>query len=214
MIDLIHPPVRNILRVSASARTERSRSRELTDLATGLLRTAHPRARIVERDLAEGVEQLDAAWVAANLTSADERDLAQRERLALSDRLIGELEAADIVVIGTPIYNFALPAALKAWIDLVVRSKRTFRYGPDGPEGLLVGKRALVAMVSGGTAIGSDVDFASGHLDHILRFMGITEIAWLHADQLFRGDTEANVAAARERMHALVPVGDGANITA
>ena len=101
-------------------------------------------------------------------------------RLALSDQLIRELQDADTIVIGAPIYNFGAPASLKAWMDLVARPGVTFRYTPDGPEGLLTGKKAIVTVASGGVPVGSDIDFLSSHLKFFLGFIGITDVE-IHA---------------------------------
>jgi FMN-dependent NADH-azoreductase len=133
---------------------------------------------------------------------AEARDAGARATLDLSDRLIAELKAADTIVIGMPIYNFGMPASLKAWIDLVARSGVTFRYGEDGPVGLLEGKRAVVAVASGGTRVGSDIDFATGHLRHVLGFMGITDVELVAADALMAG-SEEKVEMAQDRIEAL-----------
>ncbi|WMS44534.1 NAD(P)H-dependent oxidoreductase [Acuticoccus sp. MNP-M23] len=123
---------------------------------------------IVLRDLAEQIPQVDAAWIAANTSPETERTDQHRQSLALSDALFGELEAADLIVIGLPVYNFGVPASLKAWIDQVCRAQRTFRYTPDGPKGLLEGKRAIVVYAARGTAMGSSIDFASFYLRRVL----------------------------------------------
>jgi FMN-dependent NADH-azoreductase len=116
---------------------------------------------------------LDTDWVTANFTPPEERGEAERAALAESDALVAELKAADVLVIGVPIYNFGIPAALKAWVDLVARARVTFRYTEQGPVGLLTGKRAYLAVASGGTPVGSAIDFATGYLRHVLGFLGI-----------------------------------------
>ena len=95
-----------------------------------------------------------------------------------------EIKAADVVLIGLPIYNFGVPAALKAWIDLVARAGVTFRYTESGPVGLLAGKRAIVTVASGGTEAGSDIDFATPYIRHALKFIGITDVLFVKADRL------------------------------
>ena len=132
---------------------------------------------------------MDAEWVAANNTAADERTPEQNAKLSVSDTLISELEAADTLLIGLPIYNFGVPAALKAWIDQVCRARRTFAYSENGPVGLLEGKRAIVVYVSGGTPIGSDIDFASNYVRHIMGFIGITDVTFVAADKHMMDDT-------------------------
>lgn len=169
-----------ILHIDASARHDGSVSRALSARTVEHLRT--PDAVVVRRDLSRGLPFIDAAWVAAAFTQEASRNAAQRATLALSDTLVDELHAADIVVIGTPIYNFAPPAALKAWIDLVARAGRTFRYTDQGPVGLVEDTRAIVAIASGGTRIGSEIDFASGYLRHVLGFIGIRDVALVTRD--------------------------------
>jgi len=129
--------------------------------------------------------------VGANFTDPDARTGGQRAQLAASDALIAELEAADQMVIGVPVYNFAIPAALKAWVDLVARARRTFRYSEAGPEGLLKGKTAWLVVASGGTPLDSEIDFATPYLKHVLAFIGITDVRVIDASRWgFRSDDE------------------------
>lgn len=169
-----------ILRVDGSARTEGSVSRALTDRIIARFDTAD----VTVRDLATPLPQIDEGWVSANFTPAEQRTPAQAQTLALSDELVQELRAADVVVLGVPVYNFSVPAALKAWIDLIARAGETFAYTEAGPQGLLTGKRAIVALASGGTEIGSDIDFAGRYVRHMLNFIGISDVEFISADQL------------------------------
>lgn len=187
-----------VLRIDASARRDGSESRALTQRIVERLDPEH----VIHRDLANGIAAIDADWLAANWTPADQRTEAQRETLALSDTLLEEVKAADTLVIGTPIYNFAIPSTLKAWVDQIARAGETFRYSEAGPEGLLKGKRAIVAIASGGTQVGSDIDFASGYLRHILGFVGITDVQFVAADQLMI-DEAASHAKADAALEAL-----------
>lgn len=177
----------NILRIDSSAKLEGSHSRGLIDR---LLQDLDTDGRVASRDLVDPIPQIDAAWIAANTTPEEERTDAHRQTLALSDALVDELEAADLIVIGLPVYNFGVPASLKAWIDQVCRARRTFRYSPDGPVGLLEGKRAIVVYAAGGTAMGSDIDFASGYLRHVLGFIGIKDVSFVDAGR-HMADAEA-----------------------
>ncbi|MAN14681.1 MAG: FMN-dependent NADH-azoreductase [Dinoroseobacter sp.] len=188
----------SILRLDASARRDGSVTRDLT----GRILARFPQADVTTRDLADGLPLIDAAWVAANFTPEADRDAAQRAALALSDTLIAEVRAADTLVIGLPIYNFGVPATLKAWIDLIARAGVTFRYTEAGPEGLLTGKRAIVAVASGGTETGSPLDFATGYLRHILGFVGITDVSFVSADRMAL-DPEATVKSAHDQVAAL-----------
>ncbi len=110
------------------------------------------------------------------------------------------MQAADTLVIGLPIYNFGVPAALKAWVDQVARAGVTFRYTETGPKGLLTGKRAIIAVASGGTEAGSDVDFATGYIRHVLGFIGITDVHLRHGrSHGHRPRRDADAAAPRSQ---------------
>ena len=171
----------HILRIDASMRHDGSTTRTLTDATVEKL--AASGATVTTRDLADGVQIIDQDWIGANFTEPQDRTPQQVERLTLSDTLIAELKAADTVVIGMPIYNFGVPAALKAWIDQVARARVTFRYTENGPQGLLTGKRAIIVAASGGTGVDSDIDFATPYLRHALGFIGIHDVQVIAADQ-------------------------------
>lgn len=171
---------KTILHIDASARRTGSTTRDLSARVVRHLGASH----IIRRDLATPLPLLTEDWIGANFTPADQRDETQRDLLALSDALVKELQQADTVVIGLPIYNFSVPAAFKAWIDLVARAGLTFAYSEAGPRGLLEGKRAILAIASGGTAVGSDIDFATGYARHVLSFIGITDVDVVAADQM------------------------------
>lgn len=172
----------NILRVDGSMRRSGSRSRKLASALIERLQDLHEGVSLQRRDLAEGLPFVDAAWIDANFTAPSERTSNQRSVLAYSDALLNELKEADILVLATPIYNFGVPAAVKAWIDMVTRAKEAFRYTPDGPEGLLTGKTAYIVLTSGGTKAGSEIDFAWPYLRHILGFIGISDVYLLASD--------------------------------
>ncbi len=184
-----------VLRIDASARRDDSVTRRLGDLL--LERLAQSRElEVTARDVAQGLPFVHGDWVAANFTDPGERTEAQRETLALSDALVAELRAADVVVLGAPVYNFGIPASLKAWIDLVARARETFRYTPEGPVGLLEGRKAYVLVATGGTQVGSDIDFATPYLRHVLGFLGIHDVEIVAVDRLTaRGDDAVDEAA-------------------
>ena len=172
-----------ILQVESSARKTGSVTRDLSqDLVDRL--AAGRRVNVARRDVSPGLPVIDEAWVAANFTDPAERNGEQKARLSLSDELVAELKEADILVIGAPVYNFGIPASLKAWIDLIARARETFKYTENGPEGLLRGKKAYVIVASGGTEVGSQIDFASGYLRHVLGFVGIDDVEIIAADRL------------------------------
>ncbi|WP_425037805.1 FMN-dependent NADH-azoreductase [Primorskyibacter sp. S187A] len=188
-----------LLKIDASARMQGSVTRQMT---MDIVEQLQP-ANTLNRDLAEApLPQLSETWVTANFTPSDARTQAQRDVLALSDALIEELTQAETIVIGLPIYNFGVPTALKAWIDLVARAGVTFRYSENGPVGLLEGKRAIIAVASGGTPVDSQIDFATPYLRHALGFIGITDVTVIAADALGQG-AEEKQAAAQEAIAAL-----------
>ncbi|MEM7570017.1 MAG: NAD(P)H-dependent oxidoreductase [Pseudomonadota bacterium] len=171
----------NILRIDASMRRNGSASRAIADTLIDKL-AQNGDAHIVRRDLTEAPAFVDERWIGANFTPAADRTDDQKAALAASDALVDELEAADTIVIATPIYNFSVPAALKAWVDMVARVGRTFHYTKEGPVGELSGKKVYIVAVSGGTKAGSDIDFATPYLRHILGFMGLNDVEIIAAD--------------------------------
>jgi FMN-dependent NADH-azoreductase len=193
----------HILEISASARSEGSMSRLLTRDVVKALEDRHGDVTITRRNVAAGLPFVDAEWVAATNTPEEDRTEAQRRKLAFSDELVEELMAADILVIGAPIYNFSVPASLKAWIDLIARVRLTFRYTDKGPVGLLEGKKAYVLTPSGGVPVGSAVDFATPYLRHALGFVGINDVQIIGAQGADRGNDEA-LDDARARIAELV----------
>ncbi|WP_305986136.1 FMN-dependent NADH-azoreductase [Roseibium sp. MMSF_3544] len=186
-----------ILHIDASARKTDSVTRELTEILVKSLVDKDPAAKVVSRDVSQGLPFLDEEWVGANFTDPVDRSEDQRSKLALSDTLVGELKAADTIVIGTPIYNFSVPAALKAWIDQIARARETFKYTENGPVGLLEGKKAYVLVASGGTKVGSEIDFAATYLKHILGFVGIQDVTIVAADQLMMDPAKRDEALAQ-----------------
>jgi len=174
----------SILQINSSGRYEGSVTRQLTELVVNQIQRSQPELNLVKRELATGLPFIDEQWIGANFTPADQRDESHKEALSFSDELVGELQKADHIVIAAPIYNFSIPAVLKAWIDLVARAQLTFRYTANGPEGLLKGKKAYVAVASGGVPIGSEMDYASTYLKQVLGFIGITDVTIIDASTI------------------------------
>ncbi|MEM6306609.1 MAG: NAD(P)H-dependent oxidoreductase [Pseudomonadota bacterium] len=164
--------MQNVLVINSSANVSQSKTRDGVRAVTDALNTPH----VVQRDLAQALPHITEDWATARLIAPADRTTAQQDTLQLSDTLIDELKIADTIVIGMPIYNFSVPAALKAWIDLIARPKVTFQYTANGPEGLLQNKRAIIVAASGGVPIGSAADFATPYLKHVLAFVGITDV--------------------------------------
>lgn len=190
--------VTRVLRVDASARSDASVSRRFGDLLLERMKSRDPNVEVVTRDVAEGLPFVTEEWVGANFTDPGDRTESQRSVLSLSDELVSELKAADVLVVGTPIYNFGIPASLKAWIDLIARARETFRYTPDGPVGLLEGKKAFVVVASGGTKVGSSLDFATTYLRHVLGFVGIQDLEIVAAERLMSRGDEALAEATQQ----------------
>jgi len=180
-----------ILLVNSSSRIDGSVTRAISAQLVDQLARQHD-INVVQRDLTEGMSFIDEQWVGANFTDPDARTDAQKAALAFSDSLIDELEQASHIVIAAPIYNFGVPAVLKAWVDQVARARGTFRYTENGPEGLLKDKKAYLVVASGGVPLGSEVDFASSYLRHVLGFLGIDDVTLVNANELNRAANENN----------------------
>ena len=189
----------SILRLDTSARHAGSVSRELVDK---IITRLGADSKIVTRDLADGVPFVDEEWVNANFTPPAQRSAAQIAKLSISDDLVAELKAADTLVIGLPIYNFCVPAAMKAWIDQVARAGVTFQYTENGPKGLLRDKRVIIVVASGGVPVGSEADFATGYMRHVLGFLGLTDVEFVNADRLMM-DAEASLKSAHNQIETL-----------
>ena len=162
----------NLLQINSSARTNGSLSTRLAQDIVARLRLANPGAKLTVRDLAATPHpQLDQDTLTALFTAADQRTAAQQARAAMDDALIAELQAADVVVLGVPMYNFGVSAQLKNWIDAVSRAKVTFRYTATGPEGLLKGKKVVVALTRGGVYRNTPADSQVPYLKTVLGFL-------------------------------------------
>lgn len=194
---------KTILQIDASARLNGSLSREVANYVSNTL-AQQEQASIVYRDLASTeLPLLTEAHIGAYYTAKDQRSPEQKQLLSISDQLIDELKAADILVIGAPIYNFSVPAALKAWIDLVCRVGETFVYSDQGPQGLLATKKAYIVVSAGGTPIGSEVDFNSAYLQQICRFVGIDESYVIDVSGSKR-DPETLIDFAKQQVQQLI----------
>ncbi len=192
-----------ILHLTASIRGAESVTRNLSvKLAAGL--AARHGTRVVTRDLsANDLPFLTAERFAANLTAAGDRSIEQARLAAIADELIAELEAADVIVFGLPIYNFGVPATVKAWADLVARAGTTFKYTESGPVGLLTGKKAYLAVASGGTPVGSEIDFMTPWFKFFLGFIGIHDVTTIAADGTMGTDGEEKIAEAHSTIERL-----------
>jgi FMN-dependent NADH-azoreductase len=192
-----------LIQIDSSARTS-SVTRRLTAKFAEEWRKNHPDGVVIQRDLSATVIPLITDdWNATHLEQS-KRTPVQQSYLSTSDELIEELEAADTVVIGAPMYNFTIPSSLKAWIDQIVRLGKTVGYGPNGPQGLLT-KKKVVIITSRGSAYEKGTareafDFQEPYLRHVLGFIGLTDVTFVHAENQAREEAAASFADAAERI--------------
>ncbi|THF64442.1 FMN-dependent NADH-azoreductase [Pseudothauera rhizosphaerae] len=196
----------NILQINSSARREGGNSTRVANTVTERLLARNPGARLTVRDVvATPHPLLDEAALDALFTPSEQRTPKQAARVALDDALIAEVQAADVLVLGVPMYNFGVPVHLKGWIDAISRAGVTFRYTASGPEGLLKGKIVYVALARGGRYRGTEADTQVPYLRTVLGFLGLTDVRFIYAEGLNMGaeaaeqgfaQAEADLAAA------------------
>jgi FMN-dependent NADH-azoreductase len=195
-----------LLQIDSSARSS-SVTRQLTAKFVEEWKKNHPDGEVVQRDLATTVlPHITDDWAGAHLDPS-QLTPAQRSYLATSDQLIEELQAADTIVIGAPMYNFAIPSSLKAWIDQIVRMGKTIGYGASGARGLLANKRVIVVTARGGAygkgSPAEKFDFQEPYLRHIFGFIGLTDVTFIHAENQSREEAGPRLAAAAEEIGRL-----------
>lgn len=177
-----------VLIIESSARQQDSVSRQLTQTFITQWQAAHPADQISVRDLAlNPVPHLDAHLLGGWMKPAEQRTQAEQASLERSEALTEELLAADVLVMAAPMYNFTIPSTLKAWLDHVLRAGVTFKYTATGPQGLLTGKRAFVLTARGGIYAGSSADHQEPYLRQVMAFIGIHDVAFIHAEGLNLG---------------------------
>ena len=196
----------NILQINASARRDGANSTRVANSIAARLLASDPAARLNVRDLSVTPHPvLDEAALGALFAPAENRTAEQAARVALDDALIAEVQAADAIVLGVPMYNFGVPVQLKNWIDAIARNGVTFRYTEKGPEGLLPGKKVYLALARGGRYRGTEADSQVPYLKTVLGFLGMTDVNFIYAEGLNMGpqaaaqgfaEAEADLAAA------------------
>ena len=152
---------------------------------------SNDQSTVVYRDVSQGLPFVDEMMIGAYYTFSDDRSEEQHQAIAVSDTIVEELKAADTVIIGLPVYNFSMPAGFKAWSDLAARVGETFKYTENGPVGLLEAKKAYVVVASGGTKVGSEIDFLTPWLRHFLGFVGIHDVKIVQAEALNQNGDKA-----------------------
>lgn len=193
--------MKSLLVINSSAAREGSVSRTLVEEAVARLLEADPLAKVVRRDVgAEPVPHLTVDTL--NGVRGTPETHAEHRARALSDELIAELRAADTVVIGAPMYNFGVATGLRSWFDYVLRAGETFSYSSAGPKGLLGGKRVIVIESRGGhysEGPASAIDFQEPYLRHLLGFIGITDVTFVHAEKIGHGPEARSEAIAQAK---------------
>ncbi|MBY5991721.1 FMN-dependent NADH-azoreductase [Ferrimonas balearica] len=196
----------SLLVVNSSPNLEHSHTRALVDQYVTAWQSKHPTGTVVYRDV--GINpppHIDGPTIGAYYTPEGDRTPEAQAAIALSDELVGELLAADEVVIGAPMHNFSVTSGLKAWIDHICRVGVTFRYTSNGPEGLLGDTKAVLISARGGNYSAGSPAHAFNHQDTYLRtvmgFVGITDVAVINAEGVARG--EEGLAQAREAIAKL-----------
>ena len=178
----------HVLIIESSARQQDSFSRQLTQQFIKQWHEAHPADTITVRDLAVSpVPHLDANLLGGWMKPQAQRSAEEHASLQRSNELTDELLAADVLVMAAPMYNFAIPSTLKAWLDHVLRAGVTFKYTESGPQGLLTGKKAYVLTARGGIYAGSTADHQEPYLRQVMAFIGIHDVTFVHAEGMNLG---------------------------
>lgn len=197
--------MKNLLNIRSSLSGDQSQSNLLSDrLLAGL--ATQGAYQVTTRDLAaEPVPHLDGDRFGAFLSDPSERSTLQQAVVEESDGLINELQQAELIVLGLPMYNFGIPSTLKAWIDHVARAGITFRYTDKGPVGLLEGKKLIVVATRGGVYAGTEQDTQTQYIKDVFGFIGITDVEFVYAEGLAIADQrESRLSRAGEQIEAII----------
>lgn len=193
-----------ILHIASSSNLHSSVTRQIGAVTIGDLKKTLFGAKIIERDLVKNpIPHINPEFLAAAFSGQ-----ADAPALALSEELMGELFASDIVVLEVPMYNFGIPSVLKAWIDHVARAGKTFKYGENGPQGLLTGKKVILVLGRGGVYSEGPykvMDYQETYLRAVLGFIGLTDVQSIYIEGVSMGEEKkaASLASATERAHAI-----------
>lgn len=196
-----------LLHINASIFSEDGQSSQLSqEFVTEWLRQ-HPSGRVIKRDLvAAALPHLDAERFLALISKPEERTERQAEIVAESDALISEIQQADVVVMGLPMYNFTLPTQLKSYFDHIARAGVTFKYTETGPVGLLTNKRVVIFATRGGFYAGTPADTQTGLVKTLFGFLGVTDIEFVYVEGIsVSAEKKAEaIANAKEKIPSLV----------
>jgi FMN-dependent NADH-azoreductase len=192
--------MKNLLQINTSIFSDGGQSSQLSQRFVDAWRDANAGAKVVVRDLGrDPVPHLDAARFGAFLAKPEDRTAEQREAANFSDGLIAELKAADVIVLGLPMYNFGLPSTLKAYFDQIARAGSTFRYTDKGAIGLVTGKKAYVFATRGGFYKGTAADTQTAYVRDFLAFIGINDVEFVYAEGLAISEASKTSSLAQAR---------------
>ncbi|GAA4271841.1 NAD(P)H-dependent oxidoreductase [Aquimarina gracilis] len=196
--------MKTLLRIDSSPRKTESLSRQLADVLQQKLENEGNYSTLSRDVYYDDLVKLgNEDSVTAYFTPDNQRTVIQKEAVKASDVLSQEFANADAYIFAVPMYNFGVTAGLKAYIDLIARAGTSFKYTEKGPEGLLKGKKAFVIITTGGTKLGTEVDYVSGYLKTFLNFVGITDIEFINSDQVMT-NAEKILSDAKEEINQLV----------
>jgi len=186
----------NVLKINSSAAKETSLSRTQVDGVISRLLDKYPKAKVIDRDVAYNTLPFPDDKFLEAIFHRGMLNEEQKKITGVSDKLVDELLACNILVIGSPMYNFGIPASLKAYFDLIARAGKTFRYSEEGyPVGLLKNKKAIVVLTSGGVPLGSSMDFSKNYISTFLEFLGVTDIDFIELDEnLYKLEEKRKIA--------------------
>jgi FMN-dependent NADH-azoreductase len=194
--------MKTLLQIRSSLFSANGQSSQLAERFVAAWRAANPGGEVIIRDVAaEPVPHLDAARFGAFLAKPADRTPEQQAVVDYSDRLIGELQRADVVVLGLPMYNFGIPSQLKAYFDHIARAGVTFRYTDKGSEGLLTGKHVYVFTARGGLYAGTPADTETPYVRDFLAFVGLRDVEFVYAEGLAISPASKDESLAKARAH-------------
>lgn len=199
--------MKNILRVDSSLFSEQGVSSTLMDELIAMLQDNYEINQSITRDLVnDAVPHLDGAWIQALMADEETRTSDQKEKVAYSDKIIKEVEQADIIVLALPMYNFSVPSVVKAWFDHLARAGRTFKYTSGGSEGLLTGKKTYLVTTRGGQHKDKETDTLVPFVLNFLKFVGLDDVEIIYAEGLNMGSDsrQQGIAEARKDIHSLI----------
>ncbi|ACE85549.1 FMN-dependent NADH-azoreductase [Cellvibrio japonicus] len=190
-----------LLQIKSSLFGDNGNSSQLANEFVERWKTQNPNGEVVIRDFAkEDVPHLDATRVQALFTPAEQRTAEQQAVVEYSDKIIAEIQAADAIVLGVPLYNFGIPSTLKAYFDHIARAGVTFKYTETGPVGLLTDKPVYILAARGGIYKGQPSDTQSRYLVDFLNFVGLKDIHFIYAEGLNMGQKDQAFASAKHEI--------------